>query len=199
MPTTFYLVRHGKKAQGIGDVPLSPEGRREAEATARHLSARTIRRVVHSPLARARETAAVIAEAVGAALAEDPRLRERANWGDLPGQSFEEFHEMSERCIRDRHYVPPVGDSAAAAGERFRSCLLALADRHADESIVVVTHGGVLTDFLVDAIDEPALREAHPRFIEARSTLVPECSVTKIVYADGRFRLSAFASIKHLR
>src|SRR5690606_37976550 len=60
MDTTFYLIRHGKKASGIGDVPLSPEGRREAEATARHLHGRDIARVVHSPLARARETAEAI-------------------------------------------------------------------------------------------------------------------------------------------
>lgn len=198
MDTTFYLIRHGKKASGIGDVPLSPEGRREAEATARHLHGRDIARVVHSPLARARETAEAIAAALGTTLSEDSRLRERANWGDLPGQSFEDFHAMCERCITDRRYMPPVGDSAFAAGERFRLCLEELAHRHPGETIIIVAHGGVMTDFLINVIDEARLRQVHPRFIEEQSMIVPECSVTEVRVAGSRFELNDFASVGHL-
>ena len=92
--TVFYLVRHGKKEAVRGDAPLSPQGIREAQATAHALRAVPIRQVYTSPLLRAKQTAALIAACCGLAVIEEERLRERANWGDVPGQSLAEFVEM---------------------------------------------------------------------------------------------------------
>ena len=62
MNTDFYLVRHGKKGPGTGDVPLSSEGVSQARATARHFRAMRIDRIVSSPLRRSAQTAAILAQ-----------------------------------------------------------------------------------------------------------------------------------------
>jgi broad specificity phosphatase PhoE len=84
--TLFYLIRHGKKEAISGDAPLSPSGLKQARATAQFLQERMIHRVYTSPLRQAKETAACIAAVHSLPVVEDGRLRERANWGDLPGQ-----------------------------------------------------------------------------------------------------------------
>jgi len=199
---TFYLVRHGLKQQTIGDIPLTAEGIRQAQAVARMLARSPIDRIVTSPLQRARQTADCIAARVKAPLTEDVRLRERANWGDLPGQTLEQFVEMWDRCTRDPDYAPPVGDSARQAGMRFAECLNELGAASAasadHRNIVVVTHGGLITDLLVHLFQEDELNVWHDEFIAKQSQLVPECSITRLIHDNGRYRLSDFASVSHL-
>ncbi|UQZ81342.1 Putative phosphoserine phosphatase 2 [Paenibacillus konkukensis] len=198
MSTQFYLVRHGIKEKGIHDVALAPEGVRQAQKTAIFLCTRPIRKIVSSPLLRAKQTAQLIAEAIGAPVTENIRLRERANWGDLPGQTFEQFVEMWERCTRDRDFIPPVGDSARKAGERMASCLQELAAEHPQDSLIIVTHGGLITDFLVNVFTEEQLNERHPDFVDEQSQLIPECSITNVVYQDGIFHFARLADVAHL-
>lgn len=199
---TFYLVRHGLKQQVIGDVPLTAEGIRQAQAVARMLAHSPIDRIVTSPLRRARQTADCIAAQITVPLTEDVRLRERANWGDLPGQTLEQFVEMWDRCTRDPDYAPPVGDSARQAGMRFAECLNELGATSAassdHRSMVVVTHGGLITDLLVHLFREDELNVWHDAFIAKQSQLVPECSITRLIHENGRYRLSDFASVSHL-
>jgi phosphohistidine phosphatase len=83
---TFYLVRHGR-AEGSapgGDAArrLTAAGRDAFLAHARALAPELrVTLVVTSPLARARETAALLAAATGAALVEDPALGSGASSG----------------------------------------------------------------------------------------------------------------------
>ncbi|TNJ67827.1 histidine phosphatase family protein [Paenibacillus hemerocallicola] len=200
MSTTFFLVRHAIKEMAIGDVPITPKGILQAQATARRFYNLPITTIVTSPLRRAKETATYIALKTKLTFYEDSRLRERANWGDLPEQTFDEFVAMWERCTRDRDYIPPVGDSAQQAGERLSSFLLELAMKHPSESnIVIVTHGGLITDFLVHTFSENQLNVRHPDFVSVQSDLIPECSITKLIYENGNYKLDFFASVEHLK
>ncbi len=196
--TVFYLVRHGKKEAVRGDAPLSPQGIREAQATAHALRAVPIRQVYTSPLLRAKQTAALIAACCGLAVIEEERLRERANWGDLPGQSLAEFVEMWERSTHDPTYVPPVGDSARQAGMRMDQWLRAVAERAPSEQMVMVTHGGLITDFLVAVLPVEQLRRWHPDFLAVQSRLIPECSITVVRLEQGRATLEHLARVEHL-
>ncbi|WP_419873347.1 histidine phosphatase family protein [Candidatus Pristimantibacillus sp. PTI5] len=199
MVTNFILVRHAVKEKVMGDVSITPVGIMQAQLTARHLSNLPVIAVVSSPLRRARETAEYIASATKSVVTEDIRLRERANWGDLPDQSFDEFVEMWERCTRDPDHIPPVGDSTRQACARMSSLLSELGSKHPPESnIVIVTHGGLITDFLVNTIPINDLNVWHPSFIEVQSNLVPECSITKLKYDHGKYRIDNFASVEHL-
>jgi broad specificity phosphatase PhoE len=200
MSVTFFLVRHAIKEKAIGDVSITPKGILQAQSTARLFCSLPITTIITSPLRRAKETAAYIAAQTNSSISEDIRLRERANWGDLPEQTFDEFVEMWERCTRDPDYVPPVGDSAKQSGERLSSLLLELAKKYPSGSkIVMVTHGGLITDFLVHTFSENELNVWHPNFVEVQSNLIPECSITKLIYNSGIYKLDNFASVEHLK
>lgn len=199
MRTTFFLVRHAIKEKAIGDVPITPKGILQASSTARHFCNLPITAIVTSPLRRAKETAEYISFKTKSTMKEDCRLRERANWGDLPEQTFDDFVAMWERCTREPEYIPPVGDSAKQAGERLSSLLSELAKKHpAESNIVIVTHGGLITDFLVHTFPENQLNIWHPNFVAVQSELVPECSITTLIYENGNYKIEAFASVEHL-
>lgn len=201
MSTTFHLVRHGIKERRIGDVPLTSEGSIQAEATALHFAraAFPVTKILTSPLRRAQETAKTIARLTHAHVSEDPRLRERANWGDCPDQSFEEFIAMWDRCTSDPDYIPPVGDSAKQAGERLASLLTEWANEgQENHNIIVVAHGGLITDYLVQTFTERELNVWHSDFIAMQNQLIPECSITTLIYDQGNYTIKAFASTEHL-
>jgi broad specificity phosphatase PhoE len=90
---TVHLLRHGEvhNPGGIlyGRLPgyrLSDLGREMAETVARYLADHDVVRVVSSPLERAQETAAPIAEAHGLTVAIDDRLIEAGNY--FEGKTF---------------------------------------------------------------------------------------------------------------
>ena len=83
-PTRLVLVRHGEtewnaagRLQGAIDVPLSERGRWQAQCVARRLREEPLAAVVASDLARAMQTAAPLAAALGLPVTPEPRLRER--------------------------------------------------------------------------------------------------------------------------
>ncbi|WP_245954284.1 histidine phosphatase family protein [Paenibacillus flagellatus] len=85
MSTTFFLVRHALKEKAIGDVPITPKGVSQAQATARHFSNRPIAALYSSPLRRAKETAEYIALETKAPVQVDDRLRNEQTGGTCPG------------------------------------------------------------------------------------------------------------------
>ncbi|MGW7161182.1 histidine phosphatase family protein [Paenibacillus sp. LK1] len=199
MKTTFFLVRHALKEKCIGDVPITSEGVVQAKSTALHLANVPVTKIITSPLQRAIDTAAHIALQTNITVTENSRLRERANWGDLPEQTFEEFIAMWDRCTNDPDYLPPVGDSSKQAGERLAFFLTELTSVEPPDSyIVLVTHGGLITDFLVNTFPEHELNVWHPDFIAMQSQLIPECSITTLIYGNGKYTIQDFASVSHL-
>lgn len=88
----FFFVRHGQtdwnrshRAMGQTDVPLNPTGEQEARAAAQRLQTCDIRMIFHSPLARARTTAEIIADQLKLPLHPLTDLRQ-CNWGSMEGQ-----------------------------------------------------------------------------------------------------------------
>ncbi|MDQ1608855.1 MAG: hypothetical protein QOE16_1587, partial [Microbacteriaceae bacterium] len=65
MPHYLYLVRHGEQQDaehGLDDGPLSNRGKRQAQLIAERLGGVPFTGAYHSPLNRAAETAAIMAE-----------------------------------------------------------------------------------------------------------------------------------------
>jgi broad specificity phosphatase PhoE len=94
---TLILLRHGRTAwnaagrvQGHTDVPLDDVGRAQAAGAASAIAVLTPVFVHSSDLARAAETADVVAEACGLPVARDPRLREY-DVGERAGLTIPEF------------------------------------------------------------------------------------------------------------
>ena len=73
----LYLVRHGEQQHaehGLPDGPLSPRGRRQAQLLAERLGGVPFDAAWHSPLQRAADTAAIIAERMPAITSEPSAL-----------------------------------------------------------------------------------------------------------------------------
>ena len=174
---------------------MTSKGREEVELLARKLAANAIARIFCSPLARTRETAAIIAAVLDLEVAEDPRLRERMNWGDIEGQSFEEFMTQWERCSIERDYEPGVGDSSIGAGRRIEAFVSRCYRQSSGDTVVGVTHGGVLADFLLNVFSSEELSRISPEFCnDPYSTeAIRECSVTTFDYDGNQYRLEAIA------
>jgi broad specificity phosphatase PhoE len=198
--TKIYLIRHGLivKDTGPGDPPLAPLGMVQAKATAAYLKNRPIKKVYTSPLRRAKETAYYIAAGLGLEVSEDARLRERANWGDLPGQSYEAFIAMWIKCEQDRSFVPPVGDSAQQAGARIERFIEAIYQQYPNDEIVAVSHGGVILDFLLNRFTPEQLAQVNPDFSEQQGNLFLNCCVTLVSYEGGSCNLEMLAEAGHL-
>src|SRR5512140_3710982 len=88
------LTRHGTTAAGevmLGgqlDVPLNDQGRHEAAALAERLEGVRIDRIISSPMARALETAEIVAR--GRPFEVDDRLRE-LDYGRWEGLNYREI------------------------------------------------------------------------------------------------------------
>jgi broad specificity phosphatase PhoE len=95
--TRLVLVRHGQtawnlegRAQGHTDVGLDDTGRAQAAALAPYIASLGPSNLWSSDLARARQTAAVLASATGLEVRTDARLRE-FDVGERAGLTVEEF------------------------------------------------------------------------------------------------------------
>jgi len=198
--TIFYLIRHGQKAHGNLSDALTPLGQRQAQQTAVYLQQQPVQRFYTSPIDRAKATAAIIAATIQLPAIEEPLLRERANWGDLPGQSFEEFIAIWERCNRERDWEPPLGDSACQAGARIERFIETHAQTVENELVIAVTHGGVIADFLLNVFPVATLAQVHPGFVAQpySSAVIRECSITIVDYVAPTYHLVAIASVAHL-
>jgi probable phosphoglycerate mutase len=133
---TLILTRHGRAAAddimlgGQLDVPLTADGRQEAEALARRLAGVRIDRIVASPMARALETAQVVA--AGRPIEVDERLRE-LDYGRWEGLTYHEV-DAHDPELRARWEHDPAsthspggesGDDVAARALGFLVDLLA--------------------------------------------------------------------------
>ena len=93
----LYLIRHGRtdwnderRIMGVGPMPLNDEGRRMVRQLADALSGDRIPLVYTSTVARAMETAEILAERWGARIVEEPRLNE-SNYERWVGRRYSEL------------------------------------------------------------------------------------------------------------
>ena len=99
-PTATLLLRHGqtplsteRRFAGIGDIPLTETGVRQAKLAAERLAARgDIDVIMTSPLQRAGQTTAEVAAATGAPVVTDDDLRE-TDFGAWEGLTFAEAQQ----------------------------------------------------------------------------------------------------------
>jgi broad specificity phosphatase PhoE len=168
--TTLLLVRHGEtdwnaegRLQGHTDLPLNEPGRRQARTLAGELAGDGIEAVYSSDLARARETADIVAERLGLPVVLDPDLREK-DWGTWEGLTGEE-----------RERVELVGETTEAHRERMLRALGAIAARHPGGRVLVVTHGG-------------SMRRVQAAANGVAEPVVENCGRWGCAYEDGVFR-----------
>ncbi len=159
--TTLILVRHGETTanvtgiwQGSQDAPLTERGEAQVRATALYFGewAKTRRfDALHvSPLPRAQSTAAGIAAATGLAPIIDPGLAE-FHLGDWEGRSFVDLRDSEDlwgRWKTDPRFAPPNGESPYTFYLRAVAALSEIAAQHPGETVIIVTHGGLIANVL---------------------------------------------------
>ena len=152
------LVRHGetdwnvqRRYQGQTDVPLSAPGRREAECVAERLTRQKIDAVYASDLARAWETAAIIARQNGLKVFPEPRLRE-LKFGVLEGLTFDEaqiqYPDMITAWLADFNQPPQGAETIDMFNARIISLLEFLKQKHDEQTVLLVGHGGSLSEIM---------------------------------------------------
>jgi broad specificity phosphatase PhoE len=140
--------RQGHSGPGLDDVGRG-QARKAAQAVAKMHAATPVAAIYSSDLARAAETAAPIAAALGLPVLADPRLRER-HQGDWQGQLTESIRAADpagyEAVISDPlNGCPPGGETGQQVLDRLVDALDEIAARYDGERVVVVSHGGALS------------------------------------------------------
>jgi probable phosphoglycerate mutase len=150
--TEIYLVRHGetdwnraRRLQGTIDTPLNRIGVVQAHQLAGRFCTLTVSAVVTSPLARARNTARVIARRSRSAFVVDPLLAE-INHGSWAGLTVPTITRTSCGAVIDGHLQPEAlevsgGETLAAAFRRASTVLRRLVAASSTAPVVVVSHG----------------------------------------------------------
>ena len=200
--TRLIVVRHGETAwnvdtriQGHLDIPLNATGLWQARQLGDALAGEAISAIYTSDLLRARRTAQAVADATGAALVDEPGLRERA-FGSFQGRTFAEIEaehpEQARRWRqRDPDYAPDGGESLRVLRERVVDTTHRLAARHPGELVLLVTHGGVL-----DVLYRAATRQD----IQApRTWQLGNAAINRLLWTHGHgLSLVGWADTQHL-
>lgn len=239
------FVRHGEsewvaegRFQGQGDPPLSELGRRQALLTARRLARRgrrpalplpsgPPRSVVHSPLARASETAQLIARAVSGGRGDDavhapipvqaePGFLEigQGDWEGLPSADVvARWGELLEAWRRDPLEAwAPGGESIPDVDTRVRATLRPLLEELAAAAPPAGSDGSQVLGYGELASNEPwSIVVGHDGVFKvavlalldlplARFWILPFalCGITIIEIRNGRPRLRLHNATDHL-
>jgi 2,3-bisphosphoglycerate-dependent phosphoglycerate mutase len=146
------LVRHGETVhnaanmvQGQAEGRLSAKGERQAKAASARLQDIGIDAIYSSDLGRARETAKIAASHFpGLSISEDPRVREQ-NFGIFEDRPIVELlREMDSEESDFATFIPAGGESRADFHQRVLEFFLELRERHAGQTVLLVTHYGVI-------------------------------------------------------
>ena len=153
--THLLLIRHGEtdwnregRFMGRTDLPLNLDGLAQAETAASSLRGQKVEAVYTSDLQRARQTAEIVARAVGAPLLPDARLRE-IDQGEWEGELFSRIREAYADLLARRRREPldthaPGGESIREIQARILPLLDEIARRHPRGRVAIVSHGVTL-------------------------------------------------------
>jgi probable phosphoglycerate mutase len=201
MGTHFFLIRHGEtvwnlenRFQGQRDSPLSDKGRQQAQRLGEHFKEIEIQALYSSDLGRAVGTAEPIAASKSLPLQTMASLRERS-FGIFEGRCREEARAENPEAFEAWNLgsfseVVPGGESRQNLCERVIEGLENIAAAHQQQSVAVVTHGGVLSSLW---------RYFEPSRQEQQGFLIPNGSISQLSYSDqGQWQVLNWSKVDHL-
>lgn len=153
--TTVLLVRHattaatGKRLGGwTPGVHLDENGVAQAEATGRRIAAAgmDVSAVYSSPLERTRDTAKIVARALGLRVRTRRGLGEvdYGDWTDRPLAQLRRRKDWAVIQHTPSRFTFPNGDSIRGAQSRVVNEIEALAAEHRKDAIVAVSHADII-------------------------------------------------------
>jgi probable phosphoglycerate mutase len=199
--TELILLRHGEtdwnrelRFQGHVDVALNAIGLEQARRLAQRLAGETAHHIYASDLLRARQTAEPVSRQLGLATVSDASLREQS-FGRVDGmrvddikvqypQAWEEWLQFQE------DYSMPEGETTRQFHARVMDAVQRIVATHRGQTLVVVTHGGVLDMIYRTA---RALGLSGPR-----QTEIPNAGLNRVRVHEGGIDILAWADVQHL-
>jgi len=197
--TFLFLVRHGetewnlkKRYQGQTEIRLNARGRRQARLTARRLAGIAFHAVYSSDLSRAKECAEILAKSHGLEVKALAALRER-NFGKLEGLTREEakrrrwWKRIEES---DGFAAAPAGETRLQMRQRVIRCMNEIIARHEGQKVLIVTHGGPISQMVCDFLGVSARKQANMR--------LDNCSLSVIRISGEHRTLMLLNDVGHL-
>lgn len=188
------MIRHALPVRIDGgnapaDPGLSDEGSRQADRLAAWWAPHGIHHVYASPLRRAQETAAPLAEASGAAISTVAELTEF----DAHLPSYVPIEELRADPVAWQEAVDAwLAPEAELARQEFRRTVVAAVDAiveaHRGERVAVVCHGGVINAFLSQVLHLPGTIFFEPAYT----------SVSRVISGDVHRQLVSLNEAPHL-
>lgn len=200
----LFLLRHGAtdnnlmkppKLQGRGiDLPLSAEGRRQAQCAAELLKQQKITAVYGSSLHRSRETAEIIAAPHGVTVQTDERLME-VDVGQWEMRSWVDIEKEDAEAYRLFQIDPGLngylgGENLNQVLARVLPPITEIVARHPGEQIVVVGHNVVNRAYLASVLELPMSRARHLH--------QENCGLNVLEYRAGQAKLVTLNAVMHL-
>ncbi len=145
----YFIMRHGESRRQIKKVsscwpeaeplPLTEKGKKEVAAAAKKLAKEKIDLIIASDILRTKETAQIAAQATGAKVVFDKRLREH-NVGEFNGTDPKNFWEFANAKI-DRYAAKPKGgESLVMVRKRMYEFLAEIDKKYQGKTILLVGH-----------------------------------------------------------
>ncbi len=196
------LVRHGEsewnrelRIQGQTNSELTGTGIMQARAVANVLAKEPLHAIYSSDLTRAIATAEIIAAPHGLNLQLDPRLREMS-FGGLEGLTWQEVrddHPDVKTALQTGAHdfkMPGGGESRDDLVARALAAMDDIAVRYPDQTICVVSHGGLISWFTRHVL-------GIPRSVPSR--LRPDnCAIHRFELYEIGWHLRTFNERAHL-
>ena len=142
---TIAFVRHGQtewnatgRLQGSSDIPLNETGREQARQAVAILADGGWEVIVSSPLARARETASIIAAGLGIELGRSYDLLIERDYGEAEGVTD------ADALLRWPDHQYPGLEALPSVVARGTAALQQISAEYGERNIVVVCHGTII-------------------------------------------------------
>jgi broad specificity phosphatase PhoE len=185
--TVLHLVRHGEVFNPAGvlygrlpDYHLSDVGQEMADRVADELAERDVVHLRCSPLERARETMAPLAEALGLPVAIDDRLLEAANYLEGLKVSFPSTLRTPKNWRHFRNPLTPSwGEPYKAIVARMRAAMKDAREAASGHEAVIVSHQLPIWMARCDAEGRRLIHDPRRRDCSL-------ASITSFSYLDGR-------------
>ena len=199
--TELILLRHGEtdwnrelRFQGHVDVSLNATGLEQARRLAGRLAGTPAQHLYASDLLRAQQTAQPVAQELGLAATSDAALREQS-FGQVDGMRVDDIkaqHPQAwESWLRfDQDFSMPEGETARQFHARVMDAVQRIVAAHEGQTVVVVTHGGVL---------DMVYRTARSLGLNGpRQSEIPNAGFNRVRFRDGGIDILAWAEVQHL-
>lgn len=153
--TTFFCMRHGqtdwnqdKRIQGQTDTELNDKGREMAHQWGKSLADNHFDCILSSGLCRAVQTAEIINEYLGGIPHHIAVGLQEQDWGQWTGKTAAELGEIRNQVKKQEkrgfEFQPPNGESRDQVLMRTCDALLEFSEDCPEDSVLVITHNGVL-------------------------------------------------------